>query len=433
MKAEAESESDLKMENKRLKKTIAELEAQLKKKTQTENLLKETLQELHIHQEELRTQNEDLIRAQAEIETVNRKYQDLYNFAPVGFFNFDRSGKILEVNLTGAELLRDYRTHLIGKPFRIFLDKTSKDRLSDHLRQVFSGESASETIWLTVDDRAGFPAEIVSTPFGSVSGEVISCRSAIRDIAKRHRAQEILQAAHRELEQVNQNLKIEIEERQNADHALHEREERLRASLNEKEVLLKEIHHRVKNNMQVISSLISLQADEMQDAALRAVLLELTNRVRSMAMVHEKLYRSADLAQIDFSDYAKTLVNYLWRAHGARSSDIRLAFDLKPIPFPVNAAVPCGLILNELVSNALKHAFSGCDDGEVNVSLHDGERGRVCLSVRDNGMGLPEGFDWQQGGSLGLRLVKMLAQQLGGTIETGPGPGTEFRVTFTVE
>ena len=136
-------------------------------------------------------------------------------------------------------------------------------------------------------------------------------------------------------------------------------EERIRASLAEKEVLLKEIHHRVKNNMQVISSLVALQAERLPDAAMRAVLQDVTHRVRSMALVHEKLYQSADMARVEFAEYAQSLLNYLWRAHGTAASGVRLALDLEPVPLSVNAAVPCGLILNELASNALKHAFRG--------------------------------------------------------------------------
>jgi two-component sensor histidine kinase len=210
-------------------------------------------------------------------------------------------------------------------------------------------------------------------------------------------------------------------------------EEALQASLAEKEVLLKEIHHRVKNNMQVISSLLDLQADQLKDDAMRAVLQDVTHRVRSMALVHEKLYQSADLARIEFAEYAQSLLGYLWRAHGTAASGVRLTLDLEPVPLSVNAAVPCGLILNELASNALKHAFRGRDGGEVTVSLRAGADGPVCLRVRDNGPGLPPGLDWRQADSLGLRLVQMLAGQLHATVEVGSGEGVEFAVTFAVK
>ncbi|MHB8954965.1 MAG: PAS domain S-box protein [Pirellulaceae bacterium] len=207
-------------------------------------------------------------------------------------------------------------------------------------------------------------------------------------------------------------------------------EERLQASLDEKEVLLKEIHHRVKNNMQVISSLVALQTERVPEPAMRAVLQDVTHRVRSMALVHEKLYQSADLARVEFAEYARSLLTYLWRAHTATSSSIRLALDLEPISISINAAVPCGLILNELASNALKHAFPGGVGGEVAVSLCNDTEGQVCLRVRDNGRGLSEGFDWRQADSLGLYLVQMLARQLHATVEvTGEG-GTQFTILF---
>jgi len=215
-------------------------------------------------------------------------------------------------------------------------------------------------------------------------------------------------------------------------------EEALRASLAEKEVLLKEIHHRVKNNMQVVSSLVSLQAERLQDTALRTVFEDVAHRVRSMALVHEKLYQSGDLAKVEFAEYAECLLNYLWRAHGSAAACVRLRLDLQPLPLPVNAAVPCGLILNELASNALKHAFRKQAGGnteqgagnEVRVSLRTDSEGRVRLGIRDNGVGLPPGLDWRRADSLGLRLVEMLAKQLGATVEVADGGGTEFIVTF---
>lgn len=223
---------------------------------------------------------------------------------------------------------------------------------------------------------------------------------------------------------------LDITDRKHAENALRESEERLRASLAEKEVLLKEIHHRVKNNMQVISSLVALQAEESGDASMRSMLQEVGQRVRSMALVHEKLYQSDGLARIEFAGYAEDLLRYLWRAHGSTASTIRLALSLQPVSLTVNSAVPFGLILNELVSNALKHAFRGRSGGEVAVSLRCGTMDRVSLCVRDNGTGLPAGFDWREARSLGLRLVQMLAGQLRATVEVSSEGGACFTVTF---
>lgn len=213
--------------------------------------------------------------------------------------------------------------------------------------------------------------------------------------------------------------------------ALKRTEAQLRASLREKEVLLQEIHHRVKNNLQVISSLINLQAATIPALDLQAVLQDVRDRVRTMALVHEKLYQSGDLAQLDFAEYITGLLRYLWRAHGAAAARVRLTLDLHAVPLPVDAAVPCGLILNELATNALKHGFHHRSEGEVTVGLSlDAATRRVCLRVRDNGNGLPPDLNWRESPSLGLRLVQMLAQQLQGTVETGPPPGAEFRVVF---
>ena len=207
-------------------------------------------------------------------------------------------------------------------------------------------------------------------------------------------------------------------------------EQQLRESLAEKELLLREIHHRVKNNLQVISSLVSLQADALADPALREVFGEVRDRVRSMALVHEKLYESGGLAKLNFSTYAKSLTKSLWDAHGTAAGRVQLHLEVEPVALTVAMAVPCGLILNELVSNALRHAFPA-GGGAVTVSLsREPAIGRLCLRVSDNGVGLPPGLDWRQSRSLGLRLVQMLARQLEGTVETGPGPGTEFCVTF---
>lgn len=212
-----------------------------------------------------------------------------------------------------------------------------------------------------------------------------------------------------------------ITDRKRADEAL-------KASLREKEVLLKEIHHRVKNNLQVISSLVGLQAGGSRDETVRGVLRDVTDRVRSMALVHEKLYQSADLAHIDFAEYTRSLLSYLWRAYGADT--VRLTLDLEPVTLSVDKAVPCGLILNELAGNALKHAFRGRTEGEVAVSLHGDIDGRICLRVSDNGVGLPPGFDWRQARSLGLRLVQMLAGQMDATVEVHDGEGARFELVF---
>jgi two-component sensor histidine kinase len=207
-------------------------------------------------------------------------------------------------------------------------------------------------------------------------------------------------------------------------------EEQIRASLQEKEVLLQEIHHRVKNNMQVISSLLYLQADHIQDKQVRELFQESRQRVRSMALIHEQLYQSQDLGRIDFAEYIESLTHHLWRSHGA--SHVTLQLDIAPLLLSIEGAIPCGLIINELVSNAFKHVFPNGHTGEIWVELRSSESGQVTLIVKDNGVGLPPDFDLYHCTSLGLTLVNtLIKQQLKGTIEMRQQTrGTEFELTF---
>ena len=214
-------------------------------------------------------------------------------------------------------------------------------------------------------------------------------------------------------------------------------------SLAEKEVLLKEIHHRVKNNLQIISSLLRLQSSYITDEKAVEMFKESQSRVRSMALIHEKLYRSDDLARIDFADYIRDLTTYLFRMYKHASSNIELKVDVNNVSLGIDAAIPCGLIINELVSNSLKYAFpedsfaAGDNDsrelesrGEVFVKLQPDGKGNLLLTVGDNGVGMPADLDFQNTESLGLQLVNTLTEQLDGTIELDGENGTTFRISF---
>jgi PAS domain S-box-containing protein len=207
------------------------------------------------------------------------------------------------------------------------------------------------------------------------------------------------------------------------------RGEQIKTSLKEKEVLLKEIHHRVKNNLQIIISLLSLQSQYVKDQEYEEMLKESQNRIRTMSLIHEKLYQSENLANIDFHEYVRTLVHDLVQSYGARKKEVALTLDLEDISLGIDAAIPCGLILNELVSNSLIHAFPD-RKGDIIVFLHShGEC--VELGVRDNGVGLPEGLDFRTTTSLGLHLVTILAEdQLDGEISLDRREGTTFQVRF---
>ncbi|GAB4545113.1 MAG: hypothetical protein Kow0063_39040 [Anaerolineae bacterium] len=219
-------------------------------------------------------------------------------------------------------------------------------------------------------------------------------------------------------------------------------EERIEASLREKEVLLKEIHHRVKNNLQIVSSLLNLQSNHIDDPQVLRVLCDSRHRIRSMALIHEKLYKSYDLARVDFADYIRDLAAYLFRSYGDLARTIALKVETENVFLGIDSAVPCGLILNELLSNSLKHAFpvgqlppgqrtSDGDQKEIRVELRTGIDHRLSLIVSDNGVGLPPDLDFRDTPSLGLQLVNTLVRQLDGTFELDrQGRGTTFRIDF---
>lgn len=231
------------------------------------------------------------------------------------------------------------------------------------------------------------------------------------------------QARAAELLKINAELKAEIARRRQA-------EAQIRASLREKEVLLKEIHHRVKNNMQIISSLLNLQAERIGEPQVLDMYRESQSRIRTMALIHERLYGSEDLARVDFAEYVQSLVNYLVRSYSARADRIRTRVEVGQVFLGIDTAIPCGLIVNELVSNALKYAFPEGQEGEVYVTLQpDGAEGYM-LVVGDAGVGFPEGLDYRETETLGLQLVCTLADQLEGTLELDSGRGTAFRLRF---
>jgi two-component sensor histidine kinase len=239
------------------------------------------------------------------------------------------------------------------------------------------------------------------------------------------------------LQQLNQDLEARVEQRT----------QELIASLNEKEVLLKELHHRVKNNLQMIQSLLNLQARSLEDPQVLEVLTESQKRIRAMALVHEKLYQSNSLARIRFSDYVRSLTRDLLQSYVGNLSTIQVAIQVADVELPVDIAIPCGLIINELFSNAIKYAFVGNRSPErarqtdvITVQFRSEQTNPInsaespiehyVLTVSDNGIGIPEAIDIQTTRSLGLRLVHALTRQLRGTLNLEGHHGTQFTITF---
>jgi two-component sensor histidine kinase len=207
-------------------------------------------------------------------------------------------------------------------------------------------------------------------------------------------------------------------------------EELVAASLREKEALLREIHHRVKNNMQIISSILRLQGQYIKDPALNEVFKDCQGRIRTMALIHEMLYQSKGLARIDFKAYLQSLVGMLLRSQSNKAVTLRHQFDIDSLQLTMDIAIPVGLIANELLTNCLKHAFAGREKGLVRVALKGHNDGAIELTIADDGRGLPADFAPEKSASLGLRLVRILTDQIKGKLEWRGTGGAEFVLTF---
>lgn len=261
-----------------------------------------------------------------------------------------------------------------------------------------------------------------------VAGQVSTVMENIRQSEELQQTYNILEerVKGRTLELLKSNalLREEIEKRIRA-------EIEIKKSLQEKEVLLKEVQHRVKNNLQVISSMLDLQTDYVKDSGVLKLFVEAQKRVKSMALVHERMYQSEVLTDLDFTQYIENLGNYIFKIYGVNTKRISMKIDINEANIDFNRAIQLGLIVNELISNSLKHAFPDDLEGQVNVRL-DSEDEYFILTTSDNGVGLPKKFRLRQTKSLGLQLVQALTNQLKGSIKIDRRKGTRFRIKFPI-
>lgn len=207
-------------------------------------------------------------------------------------------------------------------------------------------------------------------------------------------------------------------------------EAQIRASLQEKEILLKEIHHRVKNNLHVVSNLLDLQSDYIQDETVLELFADSQSRIQSMALIHEQLYQSTDLAQINFGEYIHRLVENLFLSCNEIRGDIQSVLNVEPIFLNLETAVPCGLLINEIITNTFKHAFPNGQSGQICISLYQDSQQTLHLTIQDNGVGIPVNINWQDSPSLGLKLVRILSKQIRAEIKLDSSNGTTFYLTF---
>jgi PAS domain S-box-containing protein len=336
-------------------------------------------------------------------------------------FLLDTEGRVASWN-AGAERISGYRAEeILGQPFSCFFPPAEQARgipASLLAQAARDGHYVGEG-WRVRQNGLCYWASVVITALRDAKGQLHAFAKVTRDITERREAE-------RALAEANETLERRVAERTAALQALNMQ---LESSLQEKEVLLKEIHHRVKNNLQIVSSLLFLQSQGVDDPHILAFLQDSERRILSMALVHETLYQTADLAHFDLAQYIPTLSAQLLRAYGVDASRIDVHLEVQEVRLPLDMAIPCGLLLNELLSNCLKHAFPGGQAGNVTVMLAN-ETDHVILTVTDDGYGFPVHLDFRHTESLGLQLVCTLTEQLRGTIALERHGGTTFRLTF---
>ncbi len=352
----------------------------------------------------VRRELEERMRLDAQrIELAEIKFRGLLEFAPDSIIIVNTHGDILLLNSQAEKMFGYNKDELIGRPIETLIPERFREAHIRHRKDYYAVPrirpmASGLDILCRRKDGSEFPSEISLSPMESEEGLVVI--SDIRDISDRRQT-----------------------------------EDKIRTSLKEKEVLLREVYHRVKNNMQVISSLLNLQSGYVHDKKITEIFKESQNRIRSMALVHEKLYQSRNLAGIDYDDYVKDLVNSLFRFYEDKACKISVNTKVEDVSLSLDSAIPCGLIINELVSNSIKHAFPedlrrGDRRCEIRIMLRPVGQDLLELVVGDNGIGMPAYLDLNKVETLGLRLVNILTKQLQGSIELEGKEGTEFRVRF---
>jgi len=344
-------------------------------------------------------------------------------------FMLDTEGRVATWSL-GAERLKGYRAEEILGAYhsRFYAPEdiaAGKPRLAV---EVACREGRhEEEAWRVRKDGSRFWASVVMTALHDPTGTLLGYGKVTRDltdhIAERRRGEEERNRLLGQLRTLNFELEARVETRT----------AELQAALKEREVLLQEVHHRVKNNLQVISSLISFQVRSLGADGSREALEECQARVQAIALIHEQLYRSKDYARVPFAEYARSLAGNVFRATEGSPERIRLEFAMEDVALRVDHAIPCGLILNELVTNALRHAFPDGRSGTIRVELGYLAEDAFRLAVRDDGVGLPPGLDVGTVPSLGLQLVSMLAEQVNAGVEVDRDHGTQIRLTVPVK
>jgi PAS domain S-box-containing protein len=332
---------------------------------------------------------------------LEERFRQVVESAPNAMVMINSTGSIEMVNAQAERVFGHARDEMLGQSIEMLVPERFR-RSHPGLRNSFFGGPISRPMGAGRDlyglkkDGSEFPIEIGLNPIQTEEGMMVL--SAI----------------------------VDISDRKHKEQSIH-------AALKEKDVLLGEIHHRVKNNLQVVHSLLGLQSTNLGDETAIGMMRESQNRIRSMALIHQTLYESKDFARVDFRNFLDSLVPTLISSYGVATDRVALLINARDVLLPINAAIPCGLLVNELISNALKHAFPDDRRGEITIALLMDNPQYAVLTVSDNGVGIPETFNLEQTPTLGLQLVTMLSDQLGGAIEINRANPTRFALRFPIE
>ncbi|MBI5459877.1 sensor histidine kinase [Methanobacterium sp.] len=354
----------------------------------------------------------------------------------------DFEGEIIEILYDNLGVVNGDK---IGKPFSDLLDGGSTGKTFDFIKKIQNEDAVYNWEFnlicegeLTPINVSGFLVDHKILIFGGRSIETVQLMDEMTRINneqtnKLRGVMKYFAAYLREQESKENQIYAELgrlnNELTNAQRELTKKNIQLTKLNQQKEMLIKEVHHRVKNNLMIISSLLNLQSNYLKDEESKEIFKESQNRAKSMALIHERLYRSIDLKNIDFKEYITTLANDLYRTYVKDPSRVSLQMIIEDVNIDINSAIPLGLILNELITNSMKHAFPDGRKGTVSISFEEKDD-EFILKVSDDGIGFPSDLDYTKTNSLGMQLVTSLTSQINGKIELDRDHGTKFTLTF---
>ncbi|TAL37013.1 MAG: PAS domain S-box protein [Spirochaetes bacterium] len=359
-----------------------------------DNENKRLVADLQTHQIELESQNDELKQTRGDLEDARDRYRDLFDLAPIGYFTVSGDGLVLEANLTGAGMAGSDRQFLIGRPFSKLIDPGDRDIYFSHLNKLAKG--ANRESWelrMLSGEGSQFYAWFEAIAIRDQEGGLLQARIAITDITGRRRT-----------------------------------EQQIRELLREKDLLMQEIHHRVKNNLITILSLLTLHREKMVQKEAQDVLGELTNRLQSMMILYDTLARSGSYGSVNARHYLVPLIEEMVKSCPGNNCLVHIESAIEDFDLPAKKALTAGMIINELVMNAFKYAYPAGGGGEVRVALRGAGEGNILLQVADDGAGMPGGAAVQSG--IGLRMVNAFVKQLRGELSMETGNGTRYAIVF---